>query len=29
MPKPKPNRAREHRIDEEIIVDAYTRTNAR
>ena len=24
MPKPKPNHARENRIDEEIVVDAYT-----
>jgi hypothetical protein len=24
MPKPRPNRAREHRIDQEIVVDAYT-----
>ena len=24
MPKPKPNRTREHRINEEIVVDAYT-----
>jgi hypothetical protein len=24
MPKPKPNRSREHRIEQEIVVDAYT-----